>query len=119
MNTRKKGSNFQAAVRDYLIQQGYHVTISSNSRIPDIVAIRHIGSCFRNHNIMDIMFVECKAAKKLSKAERVEYLRLEREFKIMPMKAYPKYSPYSKKEGNIILKRIKSIKPKTIQELVA
>ena len=55
-----------------------------------------------------IYFVECKSNKYgLTMAEKVRLRHYAAKYNIVPVLAYPKYSVYSKKEDNIILKELK------------
>ena len=100
INRKGKGRSWEYKVRDYLRDNKCFVIRQASSTFPDLIAVKTNGK---------IMAVECKTSKGgLSKKERNKLISLHSMYKMLPYVAYPKYSCYSEKKGNIVLKRVKN-----------
>ena len=79
VQTKRVGSHFENRVKQYYIQDGFFVSRTAGSRFPDLIAIKP-GM---------ILFIECKVRKEyFRKSERMELLKLAKEYRITPVLAY-------------------------------
>lgn len=94
-NPKGKGIRWERVVKEYFESKGYFCIRRAASLFPDLIAVSPLGFCWA---------VECKCKKEyLRKSEKIELFRLKDNYNMKPILAYPKYSPYSKKEGNVLL----------------
>ena len=98
MKSKPKGIKWERVVRDDLIKQGFFVTRQAASSFPDLISVDTKGT---------VLAIECKVKKEyLRRFEREDLLKLEENYHMTAFVAYPKYSSYSKKEGNVVLEHV-------------
>ena len=95
---KAKGAYWENVVLHHLEAKGWFVCRRAASLFPDLVCID------LQHNVYAI---ECKCKKiYMTKQEKIKLANLHKNYGMIPMLAYPKFSCYSKKDGNVAIEYV-------------